>query len=188
MDDLQIVALYHSRDARAIAETQKKYGAYCARIAGNILADERDAEEIVGDSWLALWNAIPPAKPAKLSPFLGRITRNLALNRYKARRTDKRGGGASTLSLDELDACIPDGKRIEAKVEEAELAERISAFLRTEPEEARKMFVLRYFYCESVESVAARLGVGQSKVKSALARTRKRLRQMLEKEGMLDEG
>lgn len=188
MDDLQIVALFHSRDARAIAEAQKKYGAYCAHIAGNILADKRDAEETVSDSWLALWNAIPPAKPETLSPFLGRITRNLALNRCKSASADKRGGGAFPLSLDELETCIPDGRRIEANVEEQELAQCISAFLRTEPEEARKMFVLRYFYCESVEDVAKKLGVGQSKVKSALARTRKRLRQALEKEGMLDEG
>lgn len=188
MEDLQIVALYQSRDPQAITETQKKYSAYCTRIAGNILADRRDAEEAVSDSWLALWNAIPPARPEKLAPFLGRITRNLALNRWKAQNADKRGGTQGALSLDELDGCIPDGARLEEGLEARELAACINAFLRTQPEEAQRMFVLRYFYCESVEAVASRMQVSQSKVKSALARTRKRLRQRLEQEGMIHEG
>ena len=115
-----------------------------------------------------------------------RVVADLALNRLKARRAEKRGGDG-VLSLEELDGCIPDGKRLEESLEARELARSISAFLRTETGEARQMFVLRYFYCEPVEAIAQRLGVGQSKVKSALARTRKRLRQHLEKEGMIHE-
>lgn len=186
MDDRSIVELYWSRDGRAIAETQQKYGSYCARISANLLEDARDCEENLSDTWLAAWNAIPPARPEVLPPFLGRIARNLALNRLKARRAEKRGGD-SVLSLEELDGCIPDGKRLEESLEAWELARSISAFLRTEPGEARQMFVLRYFYCEPVEAIAQRLGVGQSKVKSALSRTRRRLRQHLEKEGMIHE-
>lgn len=188
MDDQTIVSLYWARSDRAIAETQVKYGPYCARIARNILEDPGDSEETVSDTWLAAWNAIPPDRPGALAPYLGRITRNLSLNRLKARRADKRGGGALPLSLEELDGCIPASSRLEEGVEARELGEKISDFLRREPRDARKMFVLRYFYCESVADIAKRLGCGESKVKSALARTRDRLRRFLEEEGLLYEG
>ena len=188
MDDQSIVSLFWARTDRAIAETQVKYGPYCTRIARNILSDSGDSEETVSDTWLAAWNAIPPDRPASLAPYLGRITRNLALNRLKARQADKRGGGALPLSLQELEECIPAFSRLEEGVEARELGEQIGEFLRREPGEARKIFVLRYFYCESVSDIAKSLGCTQSKVKSALARTRDRLRRFLQEEGLLYEG
>lgn len=144
MDDQSIVSLFWARTDRAIAETQVKYGPYCTRIARNILSDSGDSEETVSDTWLAAWNAIPPDRPVSLAPYLGRITRNLALNRLKARQADKRGGGALPLSLQELEECIPASSRLEEGVEARELGEKIGEFLRREPGEARKIFVLRY--------------------------------------------
>lgn len=105
MDDLQIVALYWQRDEQAIVETDAKYGSYCMKISQNILSDRADSEENVNDAYLHAWEAMPPQRPAILSAFLGRITRNLALNRRKAANAQKRQGSAFALSLGELDDC-----------------------------------------------------------------------------------
>ncbi len=105
MDDSQIVALYWQRDEQAIVETDAKYGSYCMKISQNILSNRADSEENVNDAYLHAWEAMPPQRPAILSAFLGRITRNLALNRCKAANAQKRQGSAFALLLDELDDC-----------------------------------------------------------------------------------
>ena len=97
MEDSRIIALYWQKNADAIQETNRKYGAYCFAIADNILHSREDAEECVNDTWLNAWNAMPPQKPARLRPFLAKITRNLAFNRYNARSAGKRGGGGLVL-------------------------------------------------------------------------------------------
>lgn len=182
MQDSDIVELYWQRDESAIAETSRKYGNYCHKIAQNILACHEDSEECVNDAYLAAWNSIPPARPAALAAYLGRLTRNLAINRYKANNAAKRGGGELALSLDELDDCIPDPVAEERSAEE--LGRLISDFLHAQPATARQAFVRRYFYNDSISDVAQGFGLTVSAAKSMLHRTRLGLRSYLEEHGI----
>lgn len=183
MEDESIVDLYWQRSEAAIQETDLKYGPYCMKISLNILGSRPESEENVNDTYLHAWQAIPPQRPKVLSAFLGKIARNLAINRYQAERADKRGGGQFALSLDELDSCIPDRGALDEHLDAAALSQSISAFLRTQPREQRQIFVRRYFYCDSVEEIAELFQITPSKVKSALFRCRNKLRICLEKEG-----
>lgn len=184
MEDSCIVSLFFSRDESAVAETQKKYGAYIKRISMNILNDQSDSEENVNDTYLNAWNSIPPNNPERLAPFLGRIARNLALNRYKSRHAQKRSGDEFALSLDELDECIPSAVRTDSAAEASFTGGHISEFLRQEPRDVRSVFVCRYFYGEAIKNIACRFGYSESKVKSMLQRTRIKLKCYLEKEGI----
>lgn len=184
MDDGQIIQLYWDRDQRAIQETDGKYGGLLHGIAWNLLRSREDAEECVSDTYLRAWEAIPPERPAFLRTWLGRITRNLSLDRWKRLRAEKRGGGAEVL-LGELEDCVPDGRGgPERALEDRELAEALNVFLRGLSREGRSMFLRRYWYGESVAEIRAALGCGEGKVKSSLFRTRKALRAFLEKEGI----
>lgn len=184
MEDQEIIALYWSRDENAIGETAAKYGGYLTNIAYNILSVRQDSEECVSDAYLRAWNAIPPKKPENLKLFLGRVTRNLALDRRKADTTKKRGGGQVVLALEELRDCVSSRETPETVLDEKYLAEKITEFLRTLPETPRKCFVLRYWYLEPVSAIAARMQLSPSKVKSLLHRTRMKLKTYLEKEGI----
>lgn len=181
MDDEQIIDLYFARTERVFTIVEEKYGTYCRSIARRILADFRDAEEVVNDTWLDSWNAIPPHRPRSLSAFLGAITRRRALDRYDALSAGKRGGGQLAVALEELGDCIP-GSDMERVLEQAELASVINAFLREMPSAQRKIFVCRYWYLDSVEEISEQFGFSQSKIKSMLHRSRQRLRKKLEKE------
>ena len=183
MDDTSIVDLYWQRDERAIEATAAKYGPYCMKISQNILSNHADSEENVNDTYLHAWHAMPPQRPAVLSSFLGKLTRNLALNRYKARSAQKRQGDAFALSLDELDDCAPTLSDPEDEAAAAELGRSISAFLRTQSSDARIMFVRRYFCCDSIADISSRFGCGESRVKTTLLRTRRKLKEHLVKEG-----
>lgn len=185
MEDRTIIQLYWDRSEQALEETNRKYGRYCWTIAYNILHSPEDSEECVNDTWLRAWNAIPPQRPAILSSFLGCITRNLSLDRYKAGQTEKRGGGQLPLALEELQDCLPCGKTAEDLAEEAELARMIDRFLRTLPERDASIFLRRYWYVDSLQAIARRYRMAEGTVKSTLHRTRKRLRHYLEQEGML---
>ncbi len=185
MDDRQIIALYNERSEAALSETATKYGKYCRTIAYNILYNEEDSEECVNDTWLQAWEAIPPQYPNKLSAFLGKITRNLALNRYKQNAAKKRGGGQTMLVLEELAECVPGTDSTEAAAEEALLIEVLNRFLGELPREKRKMFVRRYWYLSSVKEIAEDFGLGESNVKMTLLRIREQLKSVLEKEGIM---
>lgn len=180
MEDQQIVQLYLDRAESAIAQTADKYGALLLSIARNILRSREDSEECVNDTYLSAWNAIPPSRPRSLSPWLGRITRNLALDRYDYNHAQKRNARFDAV-LDELAECIP-GPLLEAEVENREIGRIVDAFLQTLPEKNRTLFLRRYWYCQSIERIADSMGVGQSQVKSILFRCRKRLRSALERE------
>lgn len=184
MNDSQIVALFFDRDQQAIEETDAKYGKYCYSITHNILRNREDAEEAVSDSYLALWDAIPPHKPAVLRTFLGKIARRTALKRWERNRTQKRGGGEVALALEELSEYLSDGTTPETAIEMAELTQILNSFLRKLPKEERQVFVCRYWYLDSIADIAKRFGFTQSKVKSMLARTRMKLRNTLSKEGI----
>ena len=184
MEDSQIIELYWQRDQSAIAETSKKYGGFLWNIAWNVLRSHGDAEECVNDTYLRTWNAIPPARPSAFRAWLGRITRNLSLDRWKQAQAEKRGGGAMELLLGELDQCVPTGNDAEKALEDREIAALISRFLRGLPKDSRVMFLRRYWYGEDIADIAQTLNCGQGKVKSSLFRTRKALRAYLEKEGV----
>ena len=185
MDDRQIIALYNERSEAALSETAKKYGRYCHTIAYNILRNEEDSEECVNDTWLRAWEAIPPQCPERLSAFLGKITRNLALNRYKHKNREKRGGGQMLLALEELAECIPGTNSAEEAANESLLVEELNRFLEGLPAEKRKIFMRRYWYMSSVKEIAEDFGLSESKVKMTLLRMRSKLKQTLEKEGIV---
>ena len=184
MEDSAIVDLFWARQESAVAETDKKYGSYCRSIAQNILHDPQDSEECVSDTWLHAWNAMPPQRPGILSAFLGRITRNLSLDRYRASRAEKRGGGSLPVALEELDGCIPSELRTEDRLEESELVGIIDRFLRGQPRREATLFLRRYWYLDSISQIAARYELPENTVKSILHRTRERLRKELKKEGV----
>ena len=183
MDDHEIVDLYWQRDEHAIEATAAKYESYCMKISQNILSDRADSEENVNDTYLHAWQAMPPQRPAILSAFLGKIARNLALNRYKARSAQKRQGDAFALSLDELDDCAPALSSPDDEATAAELGRSISAFLRTLPEETRNIFLRRYWYCDATADIAARYSLTESKVRVTLHRTRGKLAAYLQGRG-----
>ena len=186
VDDAAIVELYWARDERAVTESQAKYGGYCLTVARNILADGEDARECVNDTWLGAWNAMPEDRPKRLGAYLAAITRRVAINRWKAARTQKRGGGQTPLVIEELSQCIPGGESAEARLEAEELGRAVAAFVRALPDTERRVFLCRYWYLDSIEDIAGTFGFSRSKVKSMLARTRKKLLAYLRKEGFCD--
>lgn len=185
MEDSKIVELYWQRDESAISETQQKYGKYLTKIAYNILADIEDSRESVNDTYLKAWHSMPPHKPCVLSTFLGRITRQISIDTYRKRNSKKRQGSEYALALDELYDCVSDLKSPEKEVEAQLLAECIGNYLMTLSDEARNIFVCRYYFLDSVHDISQHLGASESKIKSSLHRTRLGLKQYLEKEGLL---
>ena len=179
MQDNLIIDLFFARNEQAIAETQQKYGHYCKTVAMNILHDDSDSEECVNDTYLAAWNSIPPSRPERLGAYLARLTRNISLNRYKSRTTERRGGGEFALSLDELDDCVADTDKSAEK-----LGIIITNFLYSEKKEIRQVFVRRYFYGDSIEDISKRFSFSESKIKSMLHRTRLALRDYLTQNGV----
>ena len=183
MEDSVIIDLYWARQEQALEETDRKYGNFCRTIAYNILRSPEDSEECVNDTWLRAWNTMPPQRPGVLQAFLGKITRNLSLDRYKAARAEKRGGGQMPIALEELGDCIPSASTVEETVELEELTQVLDRFLRNLPEKECCIFLRRYWYVDSVETIAKEFGFSQSKVKTMLYRTRVKLRKQLAEEG-----
>ena len=187
MEDNKIIELFWQRDESAITETGRKYGAYCRTIAHNILQNNEDADECVNDTWLKVWNSIPPKKPGNFRMYLAKITRNLSFNRYNANNAKKRGNGEVTLVLEELAECIADNTDIEKTYEEKELKEYILKYVRTLSERERNLFIRRYFFVDPVKEIAKRYGLSENNVMVILSRTRKQLKSKLKKEGYIDE-
>ena len=183
MEDEKIIELYFSRSENALFETEKKFEKYLLKIAYNILFDSEDSKECVNDTYLKAWDIIPPQKPKKLSLFLGKITRRLAIDIFRKKHAEKRGNSEYSLSLCELDECIPDGFSTEKEFEKNELSKSINRFLETLSEENRKIFICRYFYSDSIKEIASFFGTSESRIKSSLFRSRKALKTHLEKEG-----
>ena len=185
MEDDSIVRLYWARSENAISETSKKYGNYCYSIAYNILGNAEDADESVNDTYLDAWNNIPPHRPSILSTFLGKITRRIAIDRWRGRTAEKRGRGEITLVLDELSDCLPSNQSVEHAVEAAELSRLIDNFVMSLPPMERRVFICRYWYLDPIGEIAQRFGFSQSKVKMMLHRQRKKLLNRLEREAFL---
>ena len=184
MDDEAIIALYWQRSEEAIVETDRKYGRYCRTIAFQILQNDDDTDECLNDTYLRAWNIMPPKRPSLLSALLAKITRNLALDRQKFNRAEKRGGGQIPLVLGELTECIPGGTNAEEFLENKQLTALLDRFLMSLPQKNREIFMLRYWYICSVRQIAEKMGIGESSVKMTLLRTRRQLKTLLEKEGV----
>ena len=185
MDDSRIVDLYWQRSEQAIAETQKKYGAYCYRIAYNILTSKEDAEESVSDTYMTAWNTIPPRRPSVLATFLGKITRHISIDRWRTRSAYKRGGGQMVLALEELEGCIVSNENVEQTYAKKELLAADKCFIEKLPVTERRVFLCRYWYLDSIGDIALKCGFSESKVKSMLHRTRQKLNRCLVEEGLL---
>ncbi len=183
MEDSAIVELYHRREERAIAETDKKYGGLCRSIALRLLGVREDAEECVNDTWHAAWNQMPPDRPQALGAFLGRITRNLAISRWRRDHARKRYDGMEVL-LSELEDCVPAPGTVEEAVERRRLARAVSRWLDGLEDGDRWLFIRRYWYGDAVKELAAARGMGANALSQRLLRLRKDLRAFLEAEGV----
>ena len=183
MQDEQIIMLYNERNEQAIVETNAKFGNYCMSIAQNILQNMQDSEECVNDTWLQTWNSIPPAHPLDLRTYLGKITRNLSINRFKYKNREKRGGGQADLALDELSEVASPDSDVEAHMNKQEFARILNAFLWDLSERDANVFIRRYYFVDSVEEIAKRYQISRDAVLQILSRARKKLRASLEKEG-----
>ena len=181
MDDRQIIDLYFARSERAIKETEKKYGKLCMRIARNILGSETDTEECVNDTYLCVWNTIPPQRPNNFMAFISKITRNISLKRLRFDNAVKRSA-LTVVSLSEIENVIPDFRF--SNMGDEQLGKLISDFLRTEKPDARNVFICKYWFFDTISVIADRYAFSASKVKSMLYHTRNRLRDYLTKEGV----
>lgn len=183
MNDSQIIKLYWDRDEQAIPVTSQKYGSYCTTIAKNILGNMEDAEECVNDTYLSAWNSLPPHKPSILSAFLGKITRNLSINRFRQNEAQKRGGGELPVVLDEIEDIVSCDETIEETMDRRELIQAIDSFLSVLSPEKRNIFICRYWYTDRISDIAARFGMSESAVSTSLSRIRSSLRTFLLERG-----
>ncbi len=179
--DNRIIDLYFMRSEDAITETEKTYGKYCAKIALEILKNEKDTEECLNDTWLSAWNSIPPERPAKLGAFLARITRNKAIDMYDKRRAEKRSLHMEVL-LDEFSYCAPEGNS--DCVDEIVFKDVFNDFLSNLEKDMRIIFLRRYFYGCSIKEIARGMNISDSNVKVSLHRARLKLKVKLQAEGI----
>lgn len=175
MDDRTIIALFFARDEEALRLTQEKYGGALLGLALRILASREDAEEAVNDALLDAWQAIPPHRPEHLQPFLGRILRRRAIDRIRRERATKRGGGEMTLALEEWEESLRGSATPEEIWEKKALAQAVEDYVRSLKEPARRIFIRRYWYMDSVDEIAEQYGYSLARVGMILSRTRKKL-------------
>lgn len=183
MEDELIIELYFTRDELAITETDHKYGAFCHRIAMNILSVREDAEECVNDTYHAAWHKLPPELPNSLRAFLGRITRNLSISRFRKNRAQKRYDGLEVM-LSELGDCVPSSDTVEQAIETEQLSELISDWLVSLPADDCALFVRRYWHGDAVQALAKECGITQNQMAQRMLRLRKSLKADLEAEGV----
>ena len=184
MEDSRILSLFFERSEQAVEELNRKYGAAVKKTAANILSDRLDVEECVDDTYLRVWNSIPPQKPNPLASYVCKIARNLAIDRYRANSAEKRNGNFD-LVLEEMEECIPSTMNVETEFEAKELTAAINRFLSTLKQEDRFLFVRRYWYGDSVADLAAMTGSSTDRISVRLFRIRKNLKESLMKEGYL---
>lgn len=185
MDDQSIVELYLQRDENAIKESRNKYEAYCYRIAMNILSVAEDVEECINDTWISVWNRIPPVIPKSLKAFLGKLVRDISLSRYRAVHAQKRYNGME-LILDELAECIPSGQDIQKSLEQKELSETVNGWLDSLPQEDRVLFVKRYYYGETVKQLSEMQSCTENQMAQKMMKLRNKLKAHLLSGGVLE--
>lgn len=182
MDDLMIIELYFARNEQAIKETDIKYGKLCFSMANNILSNNEDSEECVNDTYLSVWNKIPPTRPNNFRAFICKIVRNLSMKKLEFNRALKRTQNV-TVSYTELEEILPD-TRTAPEWEYENLGKIISDFLQHEKEDARNVFICKYYFFDSISDIAERYSFTESKVKNMLYHSRNKLRECLKKEGI----
>ena len=182
IDDSEIIELYFARDEQAIKETDNKYGKLCRSVAFNILNNREDSDECVNDTYIGVWNAIPPTKPNNLMAFVCRITRNLSFKRLEYISCGKRSKNM-IVSLDELSDVLPD-ERCSPDMNDEDVGKLISHFLRLQKEDVRNVFIRKYYFFDSVEEIAEHFDFTESKVKNMLFHTRNKLKNFLIREGV----
>lgn len=187
IQDIELIRLYQAGSEGAIEASEQKYGAYCRKIALNVLGDEEDAGECMNDVWFKAWNGIPNAAPPNLQAYFAKLTRELAIDRRRRNSSQKRGGGELPLCLDELAECLPANSDVEAAVEQKELAQTLKEFLSALNTVQRNVFLCRYWYFDTEPEIAKRFGFTRTKVASILHRTRKQLKSYLKERGYSDE-
>ena len=185
MEDREIISLFYKREGRAVDETDKKYGRNCRCISYDIVGNPEDRDECVNDSYMALWNSIPPQNPLNLSAYLYKTVRNMSLICVRQKQAQKRGGGEFNLVLDELQECVASNTKVEEQYDAKELAELIRRFVKALPHDERLMFTGRYWLSLPVKTIALRLGVKENRVSVSLHRSREKLRRKLIEEGFI---
>lgn len=185
MEDSDITQLFFARSESALTALAEKYGKFCFKIAMNILSDREDSQECVNDTYFKVWNAVPPDKPDALGGYVGKITRNLAIGLYRTKHRLKRGGGETKLAVEELAEVIPSSDRTDREAEGRELAAAVNTFLAGLEKNTRVTFLLRYFALYPIDEIAGRTGQSTGKVKYSLKKTRRDLKNFLEKEELI---
>ena len=183
-DDEKIIGLFFARDPQGIRELDRKYGKLCRSLSYKIVNDRQDAEECVNDAYLGAWNAIPPARPVPLLPYIVKIVRNLSLKTYWRKAAEKRGG-AYTLALEEIEGCVAGGESVEGEIEARELARILEGFLDTLTPENRVIFMRRYWFADNYKDIAEFMGLSEKNISVRLSRIREKLRQYLIERGVL---
>ncbi len=181
-DDNKIIDLFFQRSEQAIAQLSKKYGSSCKYISKNILKNDRDAEECVNDTYLAVWNTIPPKNPNPLKAYVFRIVRNISVAKYHANTALKRNSYYD-VALDELESCLTSPSTIESEIDAIELSKHLDNFLDSIDKNSRLMFMCRYWYCQSISDIAKQFGTSNHNVSVRLSRIREKLKNYLLKEG-----
>lgn len=184
MEDKAIIDLYLSRSEKAINETDKKYRPFCRSIAFNILRDHGESDECINDTYLKLWNSIPPQIPVMLANYIAKITRNTALFFYRQKHRLKRGGDTVELALSEIAECVDMSSDVENETAGRETAAEIAEFLDSLDESRRVVFLLRYWYFLSNGEIAKRQNISEASVRTSLHRSRKQLKKFLEEKGI----
>lgn len=182
MKDEEILALYYQRSEYAIRETELKYGKLCRKISMGILKDKRDSEEIINDTWIAMWDAIPPKKPNPLKAYVCRVVKNLSIKKYEYNHAKKRKSNYE-ISLEELEDCISDERNVENNALQRELSCLINCFMESLPKEKRIMFLRRYWFMHSVKEIAKDNHISEKNASMKLARIRQQLKIYLIREG-----
>lgn len=185
IEDRDLIDLFNRRDQSVIEAVNQKYGALCISVAKNILDSWQDAEECLNEALWKAWESIPPNSPKLLSAFLVKITKNIAINKYRAMHREKRGSGEIGLVWEETEDFIFAEGSVEEDAERREALAAINGFLEKLPPKKRKIFVRRYWYCDSVSKIAADNGISENNVSVTLNRTREALKKHLQKRGFL---
>ena len=185
MTDEKIIDLFFKRDEQAIQVSMDTYDTYCRTVASGILSNPADIDEAVADTYLAVWDAIPPHRPKCLRLFFGRIARNRSVSILRKNTANRRGGKQVQVALDELSQCISTLGSPEQEIEAKQLGEAISCFLKKQPPQQRQVFLRRYFYLEDIPDIANHYGLREANVRMILSRTRQKLQKYLSKEGYL---
>ena len=180
ISDEQIIELYWQREEKAIHETEKKYGQFLFRIAYNILHDRLDCEECQNDTYLGIWNAIPPTRPAVFPAFITQIMRRIAINRYKEKTGKKRIPSELTVSMEDMNGTLHSGETVESEYEAEQVGKIINDYVRELSDRQRYIFIDRFYLAESVETIAADLSISVSTVYREIDKIKQGLKLHLE--------